>query len=516
MARKRRGGLRARAPPKSQERALVERAKAVIDDYSPLLPECTDSCPKSTFLKVERSLAKVQKFAGNTQKLEKLASKGDMIARAYASLLMIAEAGKVPYTAAVSTPFGEAIYVVRGKADAKTLAGVQNYHDRRMLLLAYMPYAMKKGLYLYATKEHLYCSGKTPEPPAEYVREALSRVPYELRKRGSSYTCRHLDENSSRPYLRISWLSAGIEISVCEHCLSEDVNLFAKLTETMGAKDPLKDFEIDVVVELEAVSDPDNCPSFEKKGMKKVRDSYVHGKISDSTFMKRTMDASSLGEGGKYLIIGRKCYGEDEKAFVDALSPKKKHRAVVEEFVRHRSGPIVLDSPSVNKLLSYSWEGWGNEALSAYMENSTLASSVWEKGKDMMDNPISAIEEAILHMEAEMKLSALPRYDSLPPAAAFCDGVAREYRVGGKDAALHYISEKEGKNEHIKALGYAFLAAMSSEKGKEWKYTRTERELGEFLSPRAKKLLNAKGEEYHDALLELLKYAGINEKVVKS
>jgi hypothetical protein len=153
VARKKRGGLRARAPPKSQERALVERAKAVIEDYSPLLPECTGSCKKSAFIKIERSLAKVQKFAGNVQKLEKMASKGDRIARGYASLLMIAEAGKVPYTAAVQTPFGEAMYAVRGKADAKTLVGVQNYTDKRLLLLAYMPYAMKKGLYFYATKE---------------------------------------------------------------------------------------------------------------------------------------------------------------------------------------------------------------------------------------------------------------------------------------------------------------------------------------------------------------------------
>ena len=515
MARKRRGGLRARAPPKSQERALVERAKAVIDDFSPLLPECTGSCKPSTFLKVERALAKVQKFAGNMQKLEKLASHGEMIARGYAALLMIAESGKVPYTAAAQTPFGEAIYAVRGKADSKTLVGVQNYHDKRMLLLAYMPYAMKKGLYFYATKEHLYCTGKSPNPPPEYIKEAIARVPYELRKKGGSYTCRHLDESSSIPYLRIRWDSADIEISVCEHCLSDDVNLFARLSETMGAKNPVKDFDIGPVVELEAVSDPEHCPKFENKGMKKLKDAYVHGKISDRAFMERAKSSGELGKDGRFLVIGRKCYGEDEKAFIDALHPKEKHRPIVEEFVKARKGPIILDSPSVNKLLKYSWDDWGKDALNSYVKDESLAGIIWEKGKDMMDNPVSAIDTAIQHMEAEVKMAKLPSYEHLPPAAEFCDTIAREYRIGGKEQAVHAISEKEGKDEHIKALAYAFLTALDSQKGKEWRYTKTERELGEFLAPRAEKLLEYEGSDYHRALLELLKYAGVNEKVVK-
>ncbi len=515
MARKRRGGLRARAPPKSQERALVERAKAVIDDFSPLLPECTPSCKSSTFLKVERALSRVQKFAGNQQRLEKLALRGDMIARAYAGLLLIAESGRVPYTAAAPTPFGEAIYAVRGKVDSKVMLGIQNYNDKRLLLLAYMPYALKKGLYLYATKEHLYCTGKNPHPPEEYVKEALARIPYSLKRNGSSLTCKHLNDSSSVPYIRIAWQSADLEISVCEKCLSDDVNIFAKLTESMGSKNPLDDFEIDAVVELEALSDPKNCPRFEKRGIKKIRDAYIHGKLSDKAFMERSKSSGEYGKDGRYLIIGRKCYGEDERAFVDALNPKDRHRQVVEEFVRKRKGPIILESPSVNKLLAYSWDEWGEDALESYMKSTSLAKSVWEAGMNMLDNPLAAIDNAIEHMEADLKLSRLPSYGELPPAANFCDTVAREYRVGGRDAAIHAIDEREGKNEHIKALGYAFLTALGSQKGKEWRYTRTERELGEFLAPRAKKLLEYEGEDYHRALLELLKYAGVNEKVVK-
>jgi len=516
VARKRRGGLRARAPPKSQEKALIERAKAVIDDFSPILPECTGSCSGSTFLKVERALSKVQKFAGNMQRLEKLASKGDMIARAYAALLMVAESGKVPYTAAAQTPFGEAIYAVRGKVDSKTLVGIQNYNDKRLLLLAYMPYAMKKGLYFYATKEHLYCTGKSPRPPKEYIKEAMERISYDLKKKEGAYVCRHLDKSSTIPYLKIEWHSADIEIGVCERCLSDDVNLFARLSETMGAKDPLKDFSIEPIVELEAVSDPENCPGFQKaKGMKKLKEMYVHGKLSDMSFMDKAKKMRELSKEGRYLVIGRKCYGEDESAFIKALNPKKKHMPVVREFVKNRKGPIILENPSVNKLLAYSWNDWGKEALSRYMKNESLANSVWEKGKDMLENPISVIDSAIEHLEAEVKLAKLPDYERLPPTANFCDTIAREYRVGGKEAAIHYISEKEGKDEHRRALGYAFLNAMNAAKGKEWRYTKTERELGEFLASRAEELLGSEGDHYHKALIELLKYAGVNEEVVK-
>jgi hypothetical protein len=217
-----------------------------------------------------------------------------------------------------------------------------------------MPYAIKKGLHFYATKEHLYCTGKNPAPPDEYVKEALERLPYHLKKDGKSLMCRHLTASSSVPYLTVRWISAGVEVSVCENCVSQDVNMFARLTESMGSKNPVGDFDIEPVVALESVSDPANCPKFEKKGLKKLIDAYIQGKLSDKSLMERAMKAGNYEKNGRYLVIGRKCYGEDEEAFIKAIAPKKEHIPVVENFVKKRKGPIILESPSVNKLLAYS------------------------------------------------------------------------------------------------------------------------------------------------------------------
>jgi len=230
VARKRRRGFGPRAPPKSQERALIERAKSLRKDYTPLIPECIGDCDASIFNRIERSLSLVQRFADDPRRLPKFASHGELIARGYAAMLMIADAGKVPYTAVAPTPFGEAIYAVRGKMPKEVLIGTQHHDDKRLLLLAYMYLAMKKRLYFYATKNTLYCTGRVPAPPEEYVKEALRRIPYRLSRDGKKLMCKHLKEGESAPYLRILWKSQGIEISVCEQCLSEDANLFGKLT----------------------------------------------------------------------------------------------------------------------------------------------------------------------------------------------------------------------------------------------------------------------------------------------
>ncbi len=516
MARKRRRGFGARAPPKSQERALVERARALREDYSPLLPECIGGCSESMFRKLERALSLVQRFADDQKRLEKLASHGDPLARGYAAMLMIANSGKVPYTAAAPTPFGEAIYAVRGKVPKEILIGTQHYDDKRLLLLAYMPLAMKKRLYFYATRDKLYCTGKRPEPPEEYVKEALRRIPYRLHREGKHLMCKHLRDGESVPYLRIYWKSQEIEMGVCEQCLSDESNLFGKITEGIGAKNPMEDFEIDAIVDLEVVSDGENCPKPEKKGMKKIVEKYVHGKISDRKFMERALTSGRRGyQGeGRYLIIGRKCYGEDEKAFIDALNPKK-YRKVVEEFVRLREGPIMIESPSINKLLDYCWDRWGKKALRKILGNKERAELVWNEHGKVGRTPLEIIDGALAMLEADKKLEKLPHYEKLPKTAEFCDSVARAYKIGEKEGAVKTIDSWPSKDEHIKALAYAFLSAMGMEKGREWQYNRIEKELGESLKERADKLLSSSGDGYHRALVELLRYAGVNEKVVK-
>ncbi len=512
----RRRGFGPRAPPKSQERGLVERARALKKDYSPLIPECVGECDSSLFNKIERSLSIVQRFADDPKRLSKFASHGELIARGYAAMLVIANDGKVPYTAATHTPFGEAIYAVRGKMPKEVLIGTQHYDDKRLLLLAYMYLTMKKRLYFYATKSALYCTGRVPEPPEEYVKEALRRIPYKLSREGKKLMCKHLKEGESAPYLRIFWKSQEIEISVCEQCLSKDANLFSKLTEGMGARNPTSDFEIDAVVDLKAVSDEENCPKPEKKGMKKLMDRYVHGKLSDLDFMENAISSGKKGYGGegRYLIIGRRCYGEDEKAFVGALNPGK-YAKVVEEFVKHRDGPIIIESPSVNKLLDYGWDKWGKDALEGILGNEARAELVWKERKKSGKTPLEVVDDALSMLKADRILQRLPEYEKLPKTAEFCDSIARSYKIGGKDAAAKSIDSWKSKDEHLKAIAYAFLSATGMDKGREWQYNKVERELGKSLKDRAERLLKSEGDEYHDALLELLKYAGVNEKAVK-
>ena len=59
----------------------------------------------------------------------------------------------------------------------------------------------------------------------------------------------------------------------------------------------------------------------------------------------------------------------------------------------------------------------------------------------------------------------------------------------------------------------AFLLALGKEASKKWQYDRTEIDFAQFLQDKAKDLLEAEPEDYHDALQALLSATGSTERI---
>ncbi|MBU2565652.1 MAG: hypothetical protein KJ655_05305, partial [Candidatus Thermoplasmatota archaeon] len=78
------------------------------------------------------------------------------------------------------------------------------------------------------------------------------------------------------------------------------------------------------------------------------------------------------------------------------------------------------------------------------------------------------------------------------------------------------IEKLKTEDTKIKSVAYAFLLTFGQTKGREWKYSKIEKEFAQFLKEGTKKLVESKPEEYHNALQLLLKDTGSTEIIRKN
>ena len=93
--------------------------------------------------------------------------------------------------------------------------------------------------------------------------------------------------------------------------------------------------------------------------------------------------------------------------------------------------------------------------------------------------------------------------------AAWVDRIAREYRTHGEAAAERAIVQSlpgEGKE---RGLAFGLLSALGRANAHAWQFSKTEQEFGSALADRARSVLAAPAERYHDALDALLQSAGV-------
>ena len=106
----------ARSKTKLQEKTFLKKAEKLKEHPEYLIPTCNESksfrCP---FTKLQKQLDMVYKNRDDPARIEKLAKKGDHIARAYASMIKIHADGKIPVSMfmAAKMPWGEIKYVMR-------------------------------------------------------------------------------------------------------------------------------------------------------------------------------------------------------------------------------------------------------------------------------------------------------------------------------------------------------------------------------------------------------------------
>lgn len=506
MAKRKRRKATLRSAGKATESDILERAKAIAEDPTLIMPQCEGRCVLfSPVTSARKGIARVYAAREDEAKLSRLANGGNDLARAYAATLLVAKAGKIPYVAEMRLPTGNVPYVIRGKAKPFFLAGVQNYDDRALRLLSYFPWARKRRMHFFSADRGVVCTGKRAEPPRDFVEEEMDELGLEEREK-SLWTCGHGGAGPGRDAVRVTWKAAGVEMERCDACLGKDSMVHSVLRHMVG---PRLIAQFDIEVRLAPVQTPKGqllavVPALPPN----LKAGYFRGVANDAKLLEeaRAMRVEALKGLGRAFVAGERAF-DDLDSFLAALNPSPAEETALRAGLQGHAGPVALDKATVARALHQLWPERGLVMLTAAAGGDESAAKALFKEKVAADEAADLVRRAGRQGSAQAALRGLPRYARLPPAAGVADAIVRAYRSGGAEAALRTAQERANAGR-AKGVALAFLLHLGSGKGQEWRFAQTDQEIAHTLAPVVARLLSENGDGYHQALREASLLAG--------
>ncbi|HDP96964.1 MAG TPA: hypothetical protein ENN25_04635 [Euryarchaeota archaeon] len=507
---------RLRTASKVQEKQLVNSGKWLADNPDAIIPKCQTESAERIFLKISYLIKKISENRSDEQFLKRMSKRGDQLARAYASTLLISKKEKAHYLGVAKTPMGEIAYMYSSdaKVQKEKLIGLQYFKDPRLRLLAYSDISRKKKLAFYSTKESLFCAPMGYEPPKEF-REDIQRSLGVETKDGALYYCPHGPDASG--YLEIDWEPANMKIRICESCLKEGKSTAVRITQSMLNPRMSDEFSIRAKVRLECHSTCDDCYSKELYEFNSNdKNGYLNGTINDRQLFGIASE-KFLGDlskqSSRILVNGHQCFGSDEEGFIGSIAGGEVERKAISILMKNVEGPIVIpDGTTTNKLLTLYWEENGRKILTgiAGPDSSSIKIDLTEN-----DTPMGIIENALSRKRVGAIQASLPTYSRLGNYSSFVDGIVRDFKIHGKGSALRLLEMTGVEDTRRKSISLAFVMALG-EKGKEWQYSKEEIDFARHLSSIAKELLASEGSEYDTNFRHFMKNAGVNEEITLS
>lgn len=489
--RRRKSGLRTAAG--SLQEQYLARIQELVDDPLLVLPDCPAGEPRP-IARLRRGLEALK--AGRMP----LAARFDRhVLGAVAKARAIAARAAVPRLMDAKIAGQRRFYLQVGHVDRACSVGVQNHDEPRVLLIAFASTAKRHGLHFFASDDGLWCSGKVPVPPQEWVdalpgesSTAFTRVPAEGGGRSrlpdgvpAGWTCAHPD----RPHVRLHW-RGGPWLEACAECGKRVGGLHRRARE--GYVGPNQRQPVDVTVRL-----PDGSTQVpDRERLAKYRAGLIgEGELSSAAA------AAWRGSGAARWAVAERTFPSAE-AFVDSLAPEPWERPVLLRLV---ADGYVAEHPSVASVLQ-GRRGALGDALRAHLEDGPqfLAAHEAMASRDLVR---AAHEEA----RRRETLTRLPRPAGLGPQGDWVDGLARAHLAGGRAAALQVLRKAVSEAPVPRSTRYAFLEALGGALDLGSRFTPDEKASAQALLGPAKAVLATEGEAYAAALREFLRVSGSGE-----
>lgn len=480
------------------EADLLERARELSQDPSLATPVCEGGCVLFSPVKAaQRAIPRIHAAREDEAALQKLASKGNDLARAYAATLLLARSQKVPFVADIKFA-GETIpYVIRGKAKPFFLAGLQHYDDRALRLLSVAPWSKKRRIHFFSADRGIVCTGKRFAPPSDWLAEEAEALG--LAETGAVYACGHEGDA-----VVLHW-PGGVRFERCLACAGDESTLGRVVKHMLapGMRGALR-------------AEPRLVPLVARAGAaltvaaavpEETLATYLRGGMSDALLLEaaRAARVGALKASGAHLVAGDESFGDDVDAFVASLHASPAEERALRAALAAHKGPVVLDRATSARALAELWPTYGRMMLEAVSDAETA--SRFHKEIVTPDEAVDVVRRAAREGAGRAVSAALPTYASLPPAAAAADAIARTFRAQGRDAALRMAQERAG-NPKAKGVALAALTALGGGKGMDWKFTQEDREIAAAIAPHVRELLHGAPGDYDAALRAATRGAG--------
>ncbi len=506
--------VNARITSKVREKDLLGKAKALMDDYELVLPECPKECGRCHLKKTRARLEKISKYKDDPSKLAKFAKRGDRMGRAYAGTIGLVHEESAPYLATAKYPAGTITFALRGRTDREKLIAVQNFDSPKWRVLGVLNLVKKKGLHFYSWGDNFICTGREASPPDDYVRSAAEGVGA-TRLEGDVYSCPH--NPAKEDHIEFDWVSAKKRILLCDSCANKAGNSLSKLSEGMAVPHVLGDFDIKIVRPLEVRSGDQTCArALDLPVDTDLLDKYSAGEFGDKELVERHLeDVRERVEAGKKRIYIRddRCFGDDAKAFVQDITEDDVEATTLLAVLAAVDHAIVATpDDTVNRLLSRFWSDHGLDALKAVVPED-IANKHFKDDDESKKSPLKVIRQAMKDAGREEATSRIPSYRGLGPHAKFTDEVVRAYKTGGARAANAVLDGNTAGDHTSRAIAHAFYLSLGVTT-KSWKFTDEEKQFGGHLQQGAKALLASEGKDaHHEAFVGFMKAAGSTDEI---
>lgn len=521
----------ARTASKGTEKELKRKAKRLAKDPSLVLPRCTVDVP--FFNSIGKKLKDVQAKQDNRAALEKLAKKGDRLVRAYAGTLQLLHEDKIQYLAVLRTPYGDVPYALRGQTSREKLAGVQNYDNPRVKMMAYLEDVKKKKLFMFITEDEVICTGTDPKPPKEVLEPLPKRLGNNMKRKGDMILSPDLDQNVvekrlpfREPYLVVRWVPAGIDLArTLTHASQNKDNMFATCASFMATDKISKHFEVDVQIRPICKKGP-SCPCnppekeeeklgfLERLGRVKPptnKENYLEGKMMDHRLIEKERDEyiSRLKEVGETVyIIENRCFGDSKKELLDRLKFKGDELDIMKKFLDLAKGPIISYDKTPNLIMAPFWEEVGLDLLKQIIGDKKIASRVFKEYPVPRYQPMTVIDEARFFLEEKKVRNLLPRPKDPPKMIEFAYECTIAYLVRGSEGASKILDTFQGDDIKLKAAKYAFVEHLDLAKTSGWSYTTHEVGYAQGMDSIVERIIDKDPERFKAGLRELWKATG--------
>jgi hypothetical protein len=509
--------VNARITSKVREKDLLAKAEALKEDYELILPTCSQKCRGCPFIRTRAHIERVSRSKDDPGRLEKLACKGDKLARAYAATVGLAHDKKAPYLASAKYPKGTVMFALRGKTSREKLIGVQNYDSPRWRVLSVVDLVKKRKLHFYSYGDNFICTGREPRPPIEYITIAAGSVGA-TKEDDDGFQCAH--DPRKTDHIEYAWVGAGKTVYLCDACATRSKNVLSKLAEGMAVPNVLDSIDISIKRPLKMDSSADECEGLLDLPVDKgLLEDYSSGKIGDRELIdkhKEDIMAELVKQSRRVFVRGDRCYGDDVDAFVEAMTADPLEAKALKGLVSGIRHPVVVGSgDTVNKLMATYWLEHGKNALKGVVSDE-LSEKYFDGSDEAVKSPMKVIRRATKKAVHEAVDSKIPRYDGLGAYGKFIDDVVRAYKTSGSAAANSVLDAESSTDHRMRAIAHAFDLSLSITT-RAWRLTEEEKELGKHLKKYAAKLIQSKSpEDHHSAFADFIREAGVTEELKRA